>query len=75
MEAEGCPHSRRTAFFGLMCQQGFSQAELARRSGLSKSSVSRYLSGERTPGAPAALALSRALGVSLGELLETFEIR
>lgn len=51
----------------LMEEQGISQSELARRSGIKKSSISRYLKGSDIP-ITKAKAIARALGVTLAEL-------
>ena len=44
-----------------MTQRGMSQRMLALRAGVSHSSVSRLLSGDRSPSLPTALALLRVL--------------
>lgn len=49
-----------------MMQKGLSQKELAERTGLSKASISQYLSGYQMPRQDAIEALSKALGVALG---------
>ena|SRR3990167_1019554 len=46
-----------------MDRRGYTQAELARRSGLSGATVSLILSGERAPGARTCKALAHALGL------------
>lgn len=46
-------------------ERGWSQADLARRSGLSPAQVSRLASGVRQPGLDACLRLAQALGLSL----------
>jgi len=46
----------------------FSQAELSRRSGVSKSSLSRYLGGDDIPASKLG-AIARALNMSVDELL------
>lgn len=45
------------------------QAELARRSGLTASAVNHYERGKRTPESVSAIALAKALGVSLEYVL------
>ena len=52
----------------LMQQRGLSLTALAGRSGITVSSISRYLSGKQVPGATALTRLASALGVSLEEL-------
>jgi transcriptional regulator with XRE-family HTH domain len=47
-------------------RSGLSQAELARRAGLSRSVLNAYLKGHREPGADALLRLAAAGGVKLG---------
>lgn len=49
--------------------KGISQAELARRSGLSRASVTDYLKGKYKPKADATYALAKALGVDVSWLL------
>lgn len=52
----------------LMDKKGLSQAELGRRSGMSRSVINNLLRGIRNPSLLTALTVSRALGVSLDEL-------
>ena len=52
----------------LMNENGVNQAELSRRSGVSKSSLSRYLAGDDIP-VSKAKAIADALGVSVDTLL------
>lgn len=47
-------------------QSGLSQAELARRAGLSRSVLNAYLKGHREPGTDALLRIAAAAGVQLG---------
>lgn len=49
--------------------RGMTAAELAAKSGLNRSSVSRYLSGENIPRSPAIGKMAEALGVSPAWLL------
>lgn len=49
---------------------GISQASLARMSGLTEASISRYLAGKRTPDATCASRIANALNVSLDELID-----
>ncbi len=53
----------------LMKEQGMTQRELARRSGLTEASVCKYLSGARTPQAEAVVLLAKALGTTSDYLL------
>lgn len=52
----------------LMDKKGLTQAELGRRSGMSRSVINNLLRGIRNPSLLTALTVSRALGVSLDEL-------
>lgn len=47
--------------------RGITQAELARRCGISSSRISRYAAGERTPSFDAARQICDALDMELGE--------
>lgn len=49
----------------IVADSGFSQAELARRSGLPRSVVNAYLKGSREPGAEALARLAAAGGFEL----------
>jgi transcriptional regulator with XRE-family HTH domain len=51
----------------LLGRSGLSAYALAQRSGVSKQSLSRLLSGDSQPSLPTLLRLCRALGVSLSE--------
>ena len=51
----------------LMEEQGISQSELSRRSGVKKTSLNRYLKGSDIP-VTKAKAIAHALGVTLAEL-------
>ena len=51
-----------------MAERQFSQAELSRRSGVSKSSLSRYLGGDDMPASKLG-AIAHALDMSVDELL------
>ena len=53
----------------IMIKQGLTQKELAIRSGITEASMSKYLSGERTPRIDVILNLSRALEITTDELL------
>jgi len=56
------------AIFEAMDKKGYNQAELSRRSGVSKSSLSRYLGGDEMPATKLA-AIADALGMTVDELL------
>jgi DNA-binding XRE family transcriptional regulator len=57
-----------------MEERGISQRMLALRAGVSHSSVSRLLSGDRSPSLPTAIALLRVLAVEpLGVITATVE--
>lgn len=49
--------------------RGWSQAELAKRAGISQQAVQRYESGEREPRVSSVIAMASALGVTLSYLL------
>jgi len=53
----------------LMNQKMWNQKDLARESGITESSVSRYLNGERTPRIDIINNFSKVLGVSVDYLL------
>ena len=53
----------------IMNEQGLSQKELANKANITEASMSKYLSGERTPRADVIVNLSRALEISTDELL------
>lgn len=51
-------------------KQGISQAELARRVGISRAAISRYESGERTQiAAPIIIAIAESLGLDVADLV------
>lgn len=50
-------------------EKGVTQRQLAESIGISEVSVSRYVSGERNPGAETVAKMARALGVSSDALL------
>lgn len=58
---------RRIAW--LLGQKGMRQTDLAFEAGLSEVTVSRYIRGERTPGAEELLRIAEALNVSTDFLL------
>ena len=49
--------------------RGWSQAELARRSGTTQQAIQRYESGEREPKVSAVISMASALGVTISYLL------
>lgn len=49
----------------ILQKSGFTQAELARRAGLSRSVLNAYLRGSREPGVDALLRIASAAGVKL----------
>lgn len=49
--------------------RGWSQAELARRSGTTQQAIQRYESGEREPKVSAVVSMAAALGVTISYLL------
>jgi len=53
----------------LMKEQSMTQKELARRSGLTEASVSKYLSGARKPQLEAIIALAKTLNTDADYLL------
>ena len=53
----------------MMIQQGLTQKELASRSGITEASMSKYLSGERTPRIDVIVNLANALVITTDELL------
>ena len=53
----------------LMKEQGMTQRELAKRSGLTEASVCKYLSGSRLPHSEAVVLLAKALGTTSDYLL------
>lgn len=55
--------------YTLMLGKGWRQAELARRAGLPRDSVSTYIRGKTLPTTTSATKLARALGVEPTELL------
>lgn len=55
-------------FKGLLVETGMTQADLARRSGLTISAICRYSNGNRLPRADKLALLAEALGISAEEL-------
>ena len=62
------------AIINLMNERKISQAELSRRSGVSRSSLSRYLSGDDIP-ASKLRKIADVLGVSVDNILGTEHLR
>lgn len=57
----------------LMRVKNINQKELSQLSGITEASVSRYLTGERTPRMDIIINFARALGVSVEYLLDNSE--
>lgn len=53
---------------GLLAETGMTQADLARKSGLTISAICRYCNGNRLPRADKLALLAEALGISAEEL-------
>lgn len=53
----------------LLEKQGMTQRELAKRAETTEVSISRYLSGQRTPRLLTLAAIAQVLGVSIDDLL------
>ena len=53
----------------LMNAAGLSQKELAKKANITEASMSKYLSGDRTPRIDVVVKLANALGVSVNDLL------
>lgn len=53
----------------LLEEKGMTQAELARRTGLTEPAVSRYIKGDRTPRIPQAYRIACAIGVDMNTLI------
>ena len=54
----------------LMKNKGYTQKKLAQRSGCTEASISKYVSGERTPTLKVAKRLAKALSVTLDDLIK-----
>ena len=52
-----------------MIEREVSRDELAKETGISPSSISKYCSGERKPGWDALMRIKNALGCDIGELV------
>lgn len=55
----------------LLAERGMTQADLARKSGLTISAISRYANGNRLPRADKLVLLAGALGIDAGKLART----
>lgn len=53
----------------LLEERGMTQAEFARRTGLTEPSVSRYIKGERTPRILQAYRMALVIGVDMNTLI------
>ena len=53
----------------LIEEKGMTQKELARRTGLTEASVSRYISGHRTPRITQAYRMAWAIGIDMNTLI------
>lgn len=51
-------------------ERGVTQAYIARATGLTEASISRYVNGEHTPSSMSLLKLARALHVSMDDFFE-----
>ena len=54
----------------LMKENGYTQKQLAMRSGCTEASISRYVNNEREPNIKALKNLAISLGVAVDELIE-----
>lgn len=54
----------------LMKSNGYTQKQLALRSGCTEASISKYVRGERTPTLKIAKRLAIALGVTIDDLMK-----
>ena len=53
----------------LLEEKGMTQAELARRTGLTEASVSRYINGNRTPRIAQAYRMAWTIGIDMNTLI------
>lgn len=53
-----------------MKKKGYTQKQLAINSGCTEASISKYVSGERTPTLKTAKRLAKALGVAVDDLIK-----
>lgn len=53
----------------LLEEKGMTQAELARRTGVTEASVSRYISGQRSPRITQAYRMAWTIGIDMNTLI------
>lgn len=53
----------------LLEEKGMTQAELARRTGLTEASVSRYINGNRSPRIAQAYRMAQVIGIDMNTLI------
>ena len=53
----------------LLEEKGMTQAEFARRTGMTEASVSRYISGQRTPRISQAYGMAQVIGIDMNTLI------
>ena len=53
----------------LLDEKGMTQAELARRTGLTEASVSRYINGNRSPRIAQAYRMAQVIGIDMNTLI------
>ena len=53
----------------LLEEKGMTQAELARRTGLTEASVSRYINGSRIPRISQAYEIAQVIGIDMNTLI------
>ena len=53
----------------LLEEKGMTQAELARRTGMTEASVSRYISGKRIPKIAQAYEMAQVIGIDMNTLI------
>ena len=54
----------------LLADRGMSQVELAEQAGVTRQAVSNYMTQGTSPGLSTAVAIARALGVSVDDLVD-----
>ena len=54
----------------LLEDRGMSQVELAERAGVTRQAVNNYMTQGTSPGLSTAVSIARALGVSIGDLVD-----
>jgi transcriptional regulator with XRE-family HTH domain len=67
-------HEFGRTLHGHLAAKGWNQSDLARYSGLTRDSVSRYLLGKSFPRPPALRAMAKALGLNPEQLLGNYVI-